>query len=175
MHAGSIRPAAPPVGAPTTIGRPARRIILIVTAIVAVAVVSTALALLGSRGPTTYPPGSPEAAFQSYLVAWEGHDYEATYAAFAPAVREDVTIADYRAMVAGWGDGSGSRRIVLEEARVNGDHATLDLRIDYRADGGLFGSSTWSQDVSIVMVRQDGAWLINQPLIGVEPQPWWKY
>ena len=145
----------------------------IVTGIALVALVGLAVgvALLAPRGPASYEPGSPEAAFQAFYQAYEARDIEASYALFSPAVRATLPLDEYRRLEADFGwQHEEDLRVVLLGADVIGDRATLRLRID-RFSGGGFGGERYSESRSVRLVRADGDWLIDERLVGVEPVP----
>jgi hypothetical protein len=92
--------------------------VLIVIAIVAV------LAFPG--GATTYPPGSPEAAFQGYYSAYEVGDLEGAYAYFSAGVKETMSLADFRRFDSdhGW-QRDQDRRIVLDRVEQKGSMSSV--------------------------------------------------
>lgn len=139
--------------------------------ILGVALAGLLIVLLTGRPAATYPADSPEAALQGYLTAWEARDLDTAYAAFSDRIRGSATLDEYRRMDAeyGWARNS-DRRVVLAGSRVNGDRATLDLRIDEFSSGGLLGGGdAWSSERSVLLVRDGGHWHVDELLIGLEP------
>jgi hypothetical protein len=136
-------------------------------------IIALAVAAIAIRpaGPPVYEAGSPEAAFQSYLVAFEAADYEAAHAAFSGAITSRISVSRYRRLISefGWAQ-ADNRRFVLDgvERAGDADRATLRLRIDTFNDG-LFGGDQYSYGQEIPMVREDGTWKIDELLAGVEP------
>lgn len=166
--AGPATPATP--NAPSTRGI-RRTVILLGGAILAVAGVAVLVVALSARQPVVYPAGSPEAAFQGFLSAWEANDLDTAYSSFSDGVRSRATLEEYRRMDRDyrWAR-EQDRRVVLTGTRLNGDRATLDLRIDWFSSGGWFGGgSTWSENRSVALVREDGAWHVDEYLAGIEP------
>ncbi|MDQ2965084.1 MAG: hypothetical protein M3R57_04495 [Chloroflexota bacterium] len=161
---GIEQAAAPPPERPSR----SRSIIVIGGAISALIVVAAAIIVVGSRGPTVYPADSPEAAFQAYYAAYEIGDVEAAYGQFSSDVQGRISLHEYRRM-----DAEGSwqrdqeRRVVLERVDRSGDRTTLRVRADYFSPGGL-GGNTWSSDYNIRLVREGGAWRIDDALVGLE-------
>ena len=51
-------------------------------------------------------------------------------------------------------------RVVLRDSRVSGDTATV--RVDLvHGEGGLLGSSEWTQEESFRLAMVDGRWLVS--------------
>lgn len=162
-------PAVPPVGAT---GLP-RSVLITIGAIVVLVVVAVLVAVFLPDRPTTYPAGSPEAAFQDYLDAWTAGDLETAYAGLSSTVRSDLDLETYRRIDAeqSW-QRTMDRRVVLLGADVTGERALLRLRIDQFTSGG-FGGDRYSEERTVRMVREDGAWRIDEPLVGTE-LGWYK-
>lgn len=149
-----------------------RSVVLAAAGLVVLVVVALGLALALPDRPAEYPEGSPEAAFQDYFEAWEARDYAAAHALLAADLRSDISVDEYRRMDADmrW-IREQDRRVVLLEANVTGDRALLDLRIDQFSEGGL-GGNRYSYQQTVPMVREDGAWYVDQALLGVEQAPY---
>lgn len=150
-------------------------------AIVAIAIGAGVLLLAGlvaavliTRPAATYPAGSPEAAFQAYLFAYRTGDVEAAYGAFSGDVRSRLTLAQYKGLDADqrrW-QAQEDPRIVLDRTdRTAADRVTLQMTIEH-FNPGVFGSSRWTEPLSVRMVREAGAWRIDDPLLGTQPAPY---
>lgn len=137
-----------------------------IVALVAIAVI---VAVTLPKAPATYPAGSPEAAFQAYYQAWETGDTDAAYTSLSSDVRHDLTSDEYRRRDSeqSW-QRDEDRRVILLHSEIIGDRAVLDLRVDQFREGGL-GGDRYSSDRSVRLVREDGVWLIDEPLVGIEP------
>jgi hypothetical protein len=142
--------------------------LVVVASIVALTAIALVLVLAVPREPTTYAPGSPEAAFQTFYQAFEAGDPDAAHALFSAEVKQQLTRSEYRRLEAemGW-QRDQDRRVVLLSADVKGDRASLHLRIDDFYQGGL-GASRNAHERTIRLVREGGVWLIDEPIIGVE-------
>lgn len=138
----------------------------VVAALVVIAVV---VVLIRPTGPTSYPDGSPEAAFQAYMSAYDTEDVEGAYDWFSSSVRESLSIAEYRRLLSenSWQQ-EQSRRIVLDRVDLGEQRAILHLRVEQFSQDGL-GGSRWSYDLSVRLVTEQGTWRIDEPLLGVEP------
>lgn len=158
-----IQAAAPPARS-----RPPRSVLLAGLAIVTLVAIAVIVAVALPDEPATYPAGSPEAAFQTFYQAWEAGDTDTAYAAMSSDVKRDITSDEYRQMDSeqSW-QRDEDRRVVLLKSEVTGDRAVLDLRVDQFYQGGL-GGDRYSYDRSVRLVREDGVWLIDEPLVGIE-------
>ena len=162
-------PAASVDPSPSSRARIPRAGLVVVATIAALIAIALVLVLAVPRDPTTYAPGSPEAAFQTFYQAFEAGDLDAAHALFSAEVKQQLTRSEYRRFEAemGW-QREQDRRVVLLSADVTGDRANLHLRIDDFYQGGL-GASRNSQARTIRLVHEGGVWLIDEPIIGVEP------
>jgi hypothetical protein len=155
---------------PSTPGRARipRAGLVVLATIVALIAIALVLVLAVPRDPTTYAPGSPEAAFQTFYQAFEAGDLDGAHALFSAEIKKQMTLSEYRRFDAeqGW-QRDQDRRVVLLSSDVTGDRANLHLRIDSFYQGGL-GASRDSQERTIRLVHEDGVWLIDEPIIGVE-------
>jgi hypothetical protein len=149
-----------------------RAVTTIAAGILGLVVIGAVVVLLAEdRKPATFPAGSPEAAMQAYLAAWEDGDSEKAYGFFSEAVRSQVTLADYQNAVSGFGDVSpGDEAVYIDAAQISGDRATVHLTVEhYFGDGP--GAETYRSTTTVRMVRQADAWKLDQQLIGVEAIP----
>ena len=139
--------------------------------IVALIAISLVLVLALPDGPTAFEPDSPEATVQEFFHAYEARDIDGAYGLLSPRIREQLTLSEYRHFddESGW-QRDEDRRVVLVRADITGDRASLYLRIDQFSGGGL-GNARYSQDRTIRLVREDGAWLIDEPILGSEYVP----
>jgi hypothetical protein len=169
MDAPSTTSASPAVS-PAAAKRGVRGQIAIVVGLVAIVVLLVVFVLASSRGPAVYPVGSPEAAFQRYLAAWDAGDYPGAYAAFSSRIHARVTFEEYRTEAPRFDyGGSDQQRVVLVNAKVSDTTATLNLRVEHwTPGGGLGGGSSWSQSTSVAMVKENGAWYVDDYLAGMD-------
>ncbi len=150
-----------------TVGLP-RSVIVTIGALIALAVLAVAVVTIRPSGAPVYPPDSPEAAFQSYLIAWEADDLETAYGYFSTTVRATVSLTEYRRMAADFAwQRDQERRVVLDGVNRSAERATLRLRIEEFSDDGL-GGNRYSSDREIRLVLEAGAWKIDEPLAGVD-------
>lgn len=137
-------------------------------AIVGLIALAVVVVLAVPKGPAAYEPGSPEAAFQAFYQAFEAGDVDGAYGHLASTVTDELTLAEYRRLDAqvAW-QRDQDRRVVLLGADLTGDRASLRLRIDQFSQGGL-GADRYSSERTIRLVREGGAWLIDEPIVGTE-------
>ena len=146
-----------------------RLLVIVGLAIAAVVVVALTLVFLLPRSEPSYPPGSPEAAFQAYLAAFDAGDIEAAYAAFSPRVRARWTYDAYVREADMSGSYAGGRRVYIDRVvRIGDEQATLHLTIEWMSGAGLTTSRRYERDVRIRMVSVDGTWYVDQALIGTQ-------
>lgn len=136
--------------------------------IVALIGLSLVVVLAAPKGPTAYPPGSPEAAFQAFYVAFETGDVEGAHALLSSSVKGQMTLSEYRRLDSdqAW-QRHGDRRVLLLGADLTDDRAILRLRLDEFSQGGL-GGNRYSSERTIRLVREGGTWLIDEPIVGIE-------
>ena len=144
-----------------------RSVLIIAAGIMGVVVLGAIVVLLAEgREPQTYEAGSPEAAMQAYLAAWESDDPGTAYDSFSNSAKGNVSRADYIAQSDAFGDVGINRAIFID--RVEGDEArvVVFLTIEEQYGDGLGESYTTQRTVR--MVNEDG-WKIDELLIRLEP------
>jgi hypothetical protein len=145
-----------------------RAVLVVGGAIVALIALALVVVLAVPNGPTAYDPGSPEAAFQRFYQAFEAGDVNGAYELLGSSVTNQLTAAEYRRLDAdhGW-QRDQDRRVLLLGVDLTGDRAKLRLRIDEFSQGGL-GGNRYSTERTIRLIREDGAWLVDEPIVGTE-------
>ncbi|HUG95803.1 MAG TPA: hypothetical protein VMK30_06635 [Pleomorphomonadaceae bacterium] len=131
-----------------------------------------AVGLSAARDPDQFPADSPQAALQAYLQAFEDEDYEAAYASFSANVQDQMSLEDFvRAATDYHLYATESRRVLYDGMETNGDErATLRLTVEVSYGGVLF-ADRYSYPAEVRMVREDGAWRIDQALVHLDPAP----
>ena len=149
-------------------GRLPTSVLLVGVGIAALIAFAVIVVMTAKTDPTDYAPGTPESAFQAYYQAWEARDVEGAYGHLSSAIRSDIDLAAYRRFDAEQShQRDQDRRVVLLGVDIDGDHAVLDLRIDEFSESG-FGGDRYSHERSIPLVHEDGAWRIDEPIVGLE-------
>lgn len=149
-------------------GRTVGVIVASVLAIVALAVVIVSLV---GRAPKTFEPGSPEAALQAYLVAWDDGDLETAYSSFSAAAHRDLSFADYQRAARTWRSQQTSdirRLLLIDRSTGNAERVTVYLILEETYGKNLEASSYRSQR-EVSLVREEGAWRLADPLVWLDP------
>lgn len=146
-----------------------RAVLLVGGAIVALIALAVVVALAVPKGPAVFDPGSPEAAFQAFYEAYEVRDVEGAYRLLSSSVTDELSLTEYRRLDAeqAW-QRNEDRRVVLLGSERTGETALLRLRIDQFSGGGGLGGNRYSYERTIQLVQEDGAWRIDEPIVGIE-------
>ena len=154
---------------------PDRTLLFIGVGILAlVAIAAAVVLLLGGREPESFPADSAEGVVQRYLAAFEEGDLEEAHASFSSEVRSEMDLDAYEQATRDYGmfPPDSSRRVLFDRTDTDGDRARVHLTIEEYFGGGPFGGGeTYRSSREIRMVREDGSWRIDEPLIGIEPGP----
>jgi hypothetical protein len=145
-----------------------------VLAIVGVAVVIVLVA--GRREPKAFEPGTPEAALQAYLVAWDAGDLEAAYASLSSAAQRQITFEDYERAARQWRSqqATGVDRLVLfDRSAGNAERMTVYLIVE-ETYGDQFGGGPYRSERQVDLVREDGAWRTAEPLVWLDPADYYS-
>lgn len=148
-----------------------RALISIGAGILALVVLGGAIVLLAEgREPETFAPGSPQAAMQDYLAAWDEDDYEAAYAFFSDDVQADASLDAYESQARAYGGGfaDGSRATFIDEVEGDEERVTIHLTIEEYFGGGP-GAQSYRSQRQVRMVHEAGGWKIDEPLIWLDP------
>lgn len=155
------------------------RSLLVIGGGIAVLVVVTVIAvvLLGSREAASFSADTPEGVVQRHLAAVEEEDYETAWGYLSADTQSELSLDEYRRAARDHGYYvGGSRRVLFDRSEVDGDRARVWLTVEEYYDGGPFGgATTYRSPREIALVREDGQWRIDDPLIGLEPMPGLEY
>lgn len=144
-------------------GRPERFVLVAGGAVLAVVVLAVAVIVaLGGPERADYDPASPEGVVQRYLEATRRGDDDAARELLSERARQQIDanggISKYRPAY------DDDRLVTLERTEVNGDRATVWLRIQDSSGSGL-SLDRYSWTMTIPLVREDGDWLIDDPYV----------
>lgn len=142
--------------------------------LIGIVVGSIALVLLGiaavvfvgrPRPAETFDPSSPAGVVQAYVEAVRVGDRDRAYDLLSRSAQIDVRRDTYRERFPSpSGSGDTSTRIVIEPVSETGDDAEVKVTISrFATRSDPFSSGTYHRDVTVRLVREDGAWRINQP------------
>ena len=137
-----------------------------VLVIVLVIVAAAAVMLSSAREDATYPAGSAEAALQEYFHAWRSGDIEAAYAALSSRAQARVPRDEFRHAQT-W-QGESRVRVWIDERTEIADRVGLDLTLEETYDGFLRLARD-TTGLRVTMIRQDGDWKVDTPLVGYYP------
>ena len=150
-----------------------RTLLAIGAAVIGLVIITVAVVLVaGSRGPASYPAGSPEGVLQAYLTAVGDGDVAGAHAYFSAEVRERMDLDAFEAAIddhARYAPQS-SRRVLFDRRSGEGDHVRLHLVVEEFYGDGLQGSTNRTPR-EIRLVREDGTWRIDEPLAWLDPAP----
>ena len=151
---------------------PGRQVLIIGLALVALVILTVVAVLLAGSRTVSFPEDSAEHALQQYLQAFEDGDLEAAYAFFSSDVQQEMSLEEFEqnAQFHGPGmvGGDTQRRVSVDRVEETDDGARIHLVVQDFYGGGL-GSSGYSFERTVRMTREQGAWRIDEPLIGIEP------
>jgi hypothetical protein len=151
-----------------------RTLAFIAGGIVALVLVSIAVVLLaGGRQRQEFAAGSPEAAVQAYLDAWEEGDPATLWAFFSTEVQEEYSLEDYERSVSDYfvyqyPDGGPSRSVFIDGVDGSGDRVTVQLTVEEHYGDGL-NTSSYRSPRAVRMVREEDGWKLADPLIWLDP------
>ncbi|HAX25270.1 MAG TPA: hypothetical protein DCX80_09550, partial [Chloroflexi bacterium] len=143
-------------------GKPERFVLIVGGGVLAIAALAVAV-IVAIGGPKTaeYDPASPEGVVQRYLEAARIGDDN--------AVRELLSERALRQLDA---DGihdkyrpaplEDNRLVTLQRTVVQGDHATVWLRIESPGGSGL-SLDRYSWTMPVPLVRENGNWRVDEP------------
>lgn len=138
---------------------------LVVLALVVAAIVT--VVAIGSPAPAQFSDDSPEQALQDYFQAVaEGRNDDA-YAMLSRRVQRETGLSAFSRDLAYSSLGparSADVRVRIAEVTVTGERATLVLAVEHFSRSGI-GFVRSSYERGVTMVREDGAWKLDEALI----------
>lgn len=146
--------------------RPDRGVLIIGLTLVGLIVLAVLAALLvGEPQAEEFAEGTPPRAIQDYLRAVRERDAERAYDFFSSDAQRRMSFRDFSSNISGYGMSAENTRIRLEDSDIAGDRATLTLEIQQFNDASLFDSNRYEYERTIVLVREDGEWKIDEPYL----------
>src|SRR5688500_4375383 len=141
--------------------RPDRSVWIIgggVLAVVLLAVV--VIVALGASDPASFAPDTPEHALQQYLDAVHDGDDERALTFLSEDARNEMpSNVPGRDLYCAPQDGRG---VTIDSVELAGDRATVTVEVEEFSGSGLeFDRYSW--EYPIRLVREDGAWKIDDP------------
>jgi hypothetical protein len=144
-----------------------RSVLVIAAGILGIVVLGVVVVLLAEgREPQTYEPGTPEAAMQAYLAAWDNDDPSAAYDYLSNSIKASVSREDYIRQSDTFGNAGVNRATFID--RVEGDESQVTVLLTVEEYYGEGLAESYSSQRSVRMVHEDG-WKIDEALVGLEP------
>ena len=144
---------------------------IIVGSVLLVALAVAAVFLLAGRQPSPpADPASPVGVVQAYVEAIRSGDLARAHGYLSSAAQAALPVATYRERFPRYGEsGSADQRILIEPMVTETDRAEVKVTISrFSARSDPFSARTYHRDVTVRLVREDGAWRVDQP---AEPYP----
>jgi hypothetical protein len=144
-----------------------RFLVGIVVGAVALAALSIAAVLVVGRtpAPRAADPDAPVGVVQRYVEAVRTGDVDAAYRELSRSAQAGLSLDEMRRRFQRQGGSNGEQRILIEPVSVDGDRAEVKATVSrFTARADPFSVGTSHQDVTVRLVREDGAWRINQPV-----------
>jgi hypothetical protein len=143
-----------------------RWLIVVAGGVVALVVLSVAVALLTRSEATTFAADTPEGTVQRYLQAIEDGELQEAYDYLSVALQRDCSYRDFRSP--SQRSDMESQRVTLEDTeRVNGEMEVRVLVTQFHVDPP-FGSRESSHVQRYLLVEEGGEWRFS-----AQPWPTW--
>ena len=160
---------------PMSNGRSVGTIAAVIVGLMAVAVVIVLVA--DRRAPQAFPPGSPEAAIQAYLQAFEDREVETAYEHFSAAAQKRMTLQEFEEAANGWHASQGvelTHLVLIAGSTIDGSRATVELIVESTYEGGL-ENNTYREEREALLTLEDGAWRFVDPLVWLDPFEYYSF
>jgi hypothetical protein len=155
-------------------GRSATRSLLLIGAgVVALTIVAIVIILVAGRQPAeSYAADAPQGVLQRYLAAFEEGDIERAHRYFSADVRGEMDLDAYERAADSYEAyaSDASHAVFFDGTSGDGDRVVVQLTIEEIYGDGL-NSSSYRSAREIRMVRESGQWLIDEPLVWLDPAP----
>ncbi len=117
------------------------------------------------RPAQTFDPNSPAGVVQAYVEAIRAGDRDRAYELLSRSARAELQRDATRQRFPTPSDSEDTgRRIVIEPLSESGDAAEVKVTISrFATRSDPFSSGTYHRDMTVRLVREDGAWRISQP------------
>ena len=139
---------------------------IVVGSIALVLVGIAAVVFVGRPRPAQpFAPDSPAGVVQAYVEAIRAGDRDRALELMSRSARAEFQRDTTRQRFpTPSGSEDSGRRIVIEPISESGDAAELKVTISrFATRSDPFSSGTYHRDMTVRLVREDGAWRINQP------------
>ncbi len=130
---------------------------IVVGAIILIVAGLVAIPLAARRSPELAPETTPEGTVQRFYQTAYAGDYTTAYGYLSADVRAQLSAIELQQQLS-----SSLRQTQMRviSTLVNGDSATVRVALTHFQPGGLFDTSEWTEELDIVLKREDGGWKI---------------
>jgi hypothetical protein len=137
---------------------------IFIVAVVAAAVIIALAA--GNEQVKTLPEGSPEGVVQRFLVAVKDQDYAKAYGFLSPEEGTGPVKNTYGEWLRStqYRDNSSSWKAAIVKSTTNDADAMVEVAIEVFRPGGLFSDPVNSHNVTFVLQKENGKWMIKSPV-----------
>ena len=140
---------------------------IVVGAVLLLVVAVGAVALL-ARAPRPAPadPAAPVGVVQAYVEALRAGDLDRAHSYLSRSAQAAVPLATYRERFPRYGESSRNEtRLLIEPVTVGADTAEVKVTVSrFTARSEPFSANAYHRDVTVRLVREDGAWRVSQPI-----------
>lgn len=151
---------------------PDRFLIAIVAGAAILALLAVGAVFAATRAPEPpIDPNSPVGVARAYVEALRDGDYDRASTYLTRGAQASLASDRYRPPYPRPVSSNQDVRIVFAPGRADADTAEVKVSITHFTSRPTpFSASTWSNELTIKLVREDGAWRVSQP---VEPYSFW--
>jgi len=138
----------------------------IVGGVVGLVALALVLAFLSPTREPTPDLSTPDGVTLAYALAVQRSDLDRAWELLAESAKGQTTKDRFIARVEGFRSGYQRARLSVEDVRVEGDTARVDLVRTYPSSGGLLGlggANSYSNRNTVRLSRENGQWRITTP------------
>jgi hypothetical protein len=148
--------------------RPDRPLLLVVAGAVGLIAIGLVVAFVGNRPTPTaaVDPAAPVGVVTGYVSAVRASDADTAYGLLSRAAQSAVPLDKYRASFStARVDNNQQTRLLINPLKQSGERAEVAVTIiTYTTRNDPFSSGSYSQELIVPLVLEDGRWRISQPL-----------
>jgi hypothetical protein len=125
-----------------------------------------------SESEETFAAGTPEMAVQSFIKAFEGEDFQASYELLSNGLKDRCTVDQMFGWQGGFNDRFRDSRITLEDTTMVASTTVVAVRITEFRNGGPFDTSESSYVQRYTLRQEEGQWRFSQfpwPMLNCGP------